>query len=1148
MQTKWFLGTLLCFGLPLLGQTLGEITGRVSDPSGAALPNAALTLTSTATNAVRQADSGNDGFYSFPSVPPGIYNLKTEHPGFKTATSNNIEIQVQQTVRLDFSLPIGEASQSVEVSAAASLLQAENATLGAVIGNASIVELPLNGRNYLNLVALLSNANTVSPPAGQAQSRQGGDRANQSISAGGNRIFFDYFTLDGVVNTDPDFNTYVVLPSIDAIQEFKVQTGVYPAEFGHGATQINVLTKSGGNLYHGALFEFLRNDDMDANNSYAFTANRPIKSPFRWNDYGYEIDGPVRIPKLFNGRNKLFFMSNFEVLAQKQSQQAVYSVPTAAMQQGNYSAWPTTIYQPGSGGTPYPGNIIPLSQLNPISQAMLKYYATPTLPGFTQNYTQFNASPFNRDAFIIRMDFVESTKSTWSGRYSWGSEVQKNGGLSITGSKVTSGYEQYMGSNTRILSPNIVNEARFGYTRFFNAISTLSAFSVNTVAALKIPNLDPGPPVQWGVPGSAFNGDGFAALGDNTDYPYQNQNNTAQVVDNLSWIKGKHTFKFGFEYNRQNFNQFGNQYLRGGATFAPNATQNPTHTAGDAFAEFLLGDIYQSTAAFQAANAPNQRNMEHAFADDTWKITPKLTLSLGVRYELTPPFTDTRGDLFSIAIPKIAAVPGIPQSSGLWPYFIRQGNCSNAYSASPAIPFIWSITPAVCSNGLEDNQLQQVRKNDFAPRIGIAWSPDAKTVIRAAYGEFFVQDNGNSMYFDMARNIGVRFTLSAATGAATWAPGSGVLSGLPDTWANAVTPAGAGGSPTAFGPPYGYVGAYSHHTSYTEQYLFNIQRQVGADWSFELGYLGSQSHHLYGFQNANEGIPSTVGAASTHLPFADFGFIQLVYDGLNAEYNAVSFKATKRFSQGFSVISNFTWSKSLDDSSGIRTQGYDTLFPQNSYCIRCERGLSSFNVPLRWLNSVLYELPVGKGKRLNITNGFANAVVGGWETGGSMIVQNGAPQTITIGGVDNSITQSTYDRPNATGVSPYNSNQITAHWYNPAAFVEAPAGTFGNVGRNDLNAPGVFGLDADLHKSWNMPYNEHHKLQLRFEGFNVLNHPNWGGPQGNILAGAAIPGAPAGTPHAGFGVISTLSGLSAGSSGTPAVSMRQLQVAMKYTF
>jgi hypothetical protein len=1139
MRTKLFVAVVLLSGLALLGQTLGDITGQVADPSGAGVPNSVVTLTNTATNAVRQANTNDQGLYSFPSVPPGTYNLKVEHPGFKTATSN-VEVQVQQSVRLDITLQVGEVSQSVEVSAAASLLQAENATLGAVISNESIVELPLNGREYLNLVALNSNVNTLSPPAGQAQTRQGGDRANQSISAGGNRVFFDYFSLDGVNNTDPDFNTYVVLPSIDAIQEFKVQTGVYPAEFGHGATQINVLTKSGGNAYHGALFEFLRNDVMDANSSYAFTANRPIKSPFKWNDYGYEIDGPVRIPHLFDGRNKLFFMSNFETLVQRQAQQSVYSVPTAAMQQGNFSAWPTTIYDPATK-TPYPNNIIPANQINATSQALLKYYVTPTLPGFTNNYTQYNASPFTRDGFIIRMDFVESAKSQWSGRYSWGSEVQKTGGLSITGTKVTSGYEQYLGSNTRILTPNIVNEARFGYTRFFNSISPASAFSVNTVAALNIPNLIPGPPVQWGVPNAGFNGDGFSAIGDNTDFPYQIQDNTTQVVDTLSWIKGKHTFKFGFEYNRQNFNQYGNQYLRGGFAFSPNATQSagPNPKGGDAFAEFLLGDIYQSTVAFQAANAPNQRNVEAAFVDDTWKITPKLTVSLGLRYELTPPFTDTANNLFAVVQPAILAVPAVPQSSGLWPYMIRQGNCSNPYTANPPIPFIWSNTPAVCSNGLENYQLQKTRYNDFAPRIGIAWSPDSKTVIRAAFGEFFVQDNGNSMYFDMARNIGVRLTLTALTGGTTWSPGSGVESGLPATWANAVTAPGAGGQPTAFPPPYAYVSAYSHYTSYTEQYLFNIQRQFGANWAFEVGYLGSESHHLYGFQNANQGIPSTVGAASTHLPFADFGVIQLVRDAVNAEYNSLSFKVTKRFSQGMSILSNFTWSKSIDDSSGIRTQGYDTLFPQNSYCIACERGLSSFNVPLRWITSVLYDLPVGKGKRLNITNGFANAIIGGWETGGTMTVQNGVPLTVTIGGVDNSVTQNGYDRPNATGVSPYPSNQTTAGWYNPAAFIEAPAGTYGNLGRNVLASPSVFGFDAELHKSWIMPYSEHHRLQFRFEAFNVLNHPNWGGPNGNILAGAAIPGAPAGTPHAGFGVIS---GLLQGTA------MRQLQVAMKYTF
>ena len=1121
MRATLLFGGMLCFGLPVLGQTFGEITGRVNDPSGAGVPNAVLTLTNTSTNAVRQTGSTGDGDYTFPSVPPGTYIVKATHPGFKVEISNNVEVQVQQTIRLDLTLQVGQVSESIEVSASSSLLQAENATVGTVISNASITELPLNGREYLNLIALTSNADTLSPPAGQAQSRQGGDRANQSISAGGNRIFFDYFTLDGVNNTDFDFNTYVVLPSIDAIQEFKVQTGVYPAEFGHEATQINVLTKSGGNVYHGSLFEFVRNDDFDAT-PFAFTANHPNKSPFKWNDYGFELDGPVVIPKLFHGRNKLFFMANDEWLVQRQDAQAVYSVPTAAMFQGNFSAYPTTIYQPGTG-IPFPNNTIPASQVSPISQALLNYYPSATLPGYVNNYTQLNGSPFNRDGFVLRMDFVESAKSQWTGRYSWGSEVQKTGGLSITGSKVTTGYEQYLGSNTRVLSPNIVNEARFGYTRIFNAISTADAFEVNTVGTLNIPNLAPGAPVQWGVPSMSFTGDGFSGLGDNSDDPYQIADNSTQFVDSLSWIKGKHTFKFGFEYNRQNFDTLGNQFLRGQFSFQPNATQSSSHTGGDAFAEFLLGDMYQSTVAAADAVANFQRNAEAAFVDDTWKITPRLTVSLGLRYELTPPFVDQLNNLFSIAIPHIYNVSNAPAAQE--PYFIRQGNCSNPYTANPPLSFIWAVTPAVCSNGQEDSALQKTRHDDFAPRIGIAYSPDSKTVVRLAYGVFYVQDNGNSMYFDMARNVGVRLTLTSNLGQPSL------------TWANAVTPPGANGQPTAFPAPYGYVAAYDHYTSYTEQYLVNVQRQLGSSWALEVGYLGSESHHLYGFQNANMGVPGTVGSAISRLPWSDFGVIQLVTNGVNANYNSLAFKVTKSFSHGMSLISSYTYSKSIDDSSGIRVQGYDTLFPQNSYCIECERGLSAFNVPQRWVTSALYELPVGKGKPLNIVNPALNAIIGGWQTGGTMTVQGGVPVNLTIGGVDNSSTDEAYDRPNYVSGPINASSQSTADWYNRAAFVEAPPGQFGNVGRNTATAPGIFALDAELHKAWHMPFNERHQLTLRFEAFNVLNHPNWGEPNPNILAGAVTPGQPSTATHSGFGVI----------SGT-AVAMRQLQLGLKYTF
>ena len=607
-------------------KTLGEITGRVADPSGASVPGAVITLINVSTNGVRATTSTSSGDYAFPAVAPGFYNLKTEHPGFKSATSNNIEVQVQQTVRLDISLQVGQISESVEVSGLAELLQSENASVGTVIENKAVTELPLNGRSYLNLVALAANVDTLSPASGQAGSRQGGDRASQSISAAGQRIMFDYFTLDGVNNTDPNFLTYVVLPSIDAIQEFKVQTGIYPAEFGHEATQINVLTKSGGNSYHGALFDFVRNDKFDAI-PYSFSTSHPAKSPFKWNDYGFVVSGPVRIPKVFNGRDRLFFMANDEWKTQRADSQGVYTVPTPAMFAGDLSALGAIVYDPntGAGGatkTPFPNNLIPTSRIDPISQKFLKYYNSSNLPGLSRNYTQFNASPNNRDGFTLRMDFVESSKSQWTGRYSWGDENQATQGLSITGSKILTNYEQYLGSNTRTITPKLVNEARFGYSRFFNSTGTYSAFSTDTVTGLGVPGLQAGLPVTWGVPAITLNGDGFSSFGDNTDGPYANNNNTLQVVDNLSWIHGKHTFRFGFEYNRQNYDQVGNQFSRGNFVFQPNATQSSTKTGGDAFAEFLLGDLYQSTVAVAIATANFQRNTEAAFVDDTWKVSP----------------------------------------------------------------------------------------------------------------------------------------------------------------------------------------------------------------------------------------------------------------------------------------------------------------------------------------------------------------------------------------------------------------------------------------------------------------------------------------------------------------------------------------------
>jgi hypothetical protein len=1119
----------LC-AMPLFAQTFGEITGHISDPSGAAVAGAQISLTNIATNALRTAVSTDAGVYTFPAVAPGLYSVKVEQEGFKTASSN-VQVQVQQTVRLDFTLELGQLTETVEVTVSAQMLQSENMALGTVIENKGITELPLNGRNYLSLVALAANTNTLSPISGQAAGRLGGERASQSISAGGNRIMFDYFTLDGVTNTDPDFNTYVVQPSIDAIQEFKVQTGVYPAEFGHQSTQINVVTKSGGNSFHGALFEFVRNDKFDAV-PYSFTTVHPKNSPFKWNDFGYEFDGPVYIPGLFDLRDRLFFMVNGEWRKQRSSRQAVYSVPTTAMFGGDFSAWPTTIYDPATGAgaakAPFQGNIIPPERIDPISKKLLKYYASANIPGagFSSNYAQTNTAPNDRNGFIVRGDFIESTNSQWTGRYSWGDESQSNTGISITGSKILTNYDQYLVTNTRTITPSLVNEARFGYTRLGNSLGTYSAYEVDTVSEIGIPNLEPGEPVSWGVPFVNFAGDGFVAIGDVQDGPYAIDDNVLQFVDNVAWTRGAHSFRFGAEFTRDNFNQVGNQFSRGQFAFQPNTTQGVVdgkRVGGDAFAEFLLGHLWNSIVAVALADAEFQRNSMAAFADDTWKVTPKLTLSLGLRYELTPPWTNQLNNLARVVIPKIMAVPDGPAAGGETPYYLRQGNCQDPYVGPPPLNIRWTTVEARCNNGMLPNQLMYTSYRDFAPRIGIAYSPNSKTVVRVGWGIFYNQDIGNA-YFDLARSLGGRVTLQADVD-------------TPSLFFSNAVP--GGGTAVANVPyPYAYSMSIDHHTSYSMQHLINIQRQLTPNWAIEVGYLGGLSRHLQGFQDANQGIPGTTGSPSTRRPWKGFSNIQYVQDGGNGSYNSLSLKATRRFSQGLNVISSYTWSKSIDTTSGIRNQGLDSLYPQNSYCLACERGLSAFDVPHRLVTSVLYDLPVGKGKRLGIDNAVLDTILGGWNFGGILTVQSGQTGNLNIGGLDNASTGSGgYDRPSATGTSPYLSDPKTYRYWNLDSFVIAPAGQFGDVARDAMRGPGVFLLDAEVHKQFKMPYLEGHLFQFRFEAFNVLNHPNWGMPNLNIRSGAARPGAPSNAARSNFGVVTSTS-----------TNMRQIQFGLKYLF
>ena len=1222
----------------LSAQTAGSISGHLADPSGASLPQTDVTLTNVGTNTSRVTKATEAGDYTFTEVPPGNYKLQVQHAGFKTTVSDAFAVQVAQSVRLDLTLQVGTVTESVDVAATGTLLQADNPTLGTVIENAQINELPVNGRNYLALVALSSNVNTLSAGSGQAGSRLGGDRANQSIAVGGQRIMFDYYTLDGIVNTDPDFNTYIALPSMDGIQEMKVQTGVYSAEYGHEASQINVVSKSGTNTFHGSAYEFIRNNFVDAQ-PYWFPTRHPTGSvqvitPFKYNDYGFEVDGPIWIPKIYNGRDKFFFMVDDEWYHSRASNpNATATVPTPQMAQGNFNGYaynwvdssgsihsqPVTIYDPTTG-QPFLNNTIPSGRIASQSTALLNYLGTaagggpatntyqwtcPTSASTVNrncsvipNYHYSTSNPVNRQTLTVRGDYNMSQKSQLSFRYSSGDENTLNTGLLGAGSKLITQYYQYMGSNTYTFSPNLVNEVRFGYSHFFNSQGLLSAFTNDVVDKIGIPGLAGGDPSTWGIPAMSFNsgsnngvgGSSFATatfgtppsiyngIGDlGGDGPYVINDPIWQIVDNVTWVKGKHSLRLGFEYNRQTFNQLGNQFSRGQFSSGPLTTSiisNGKQTGGDSLADFLLGNLQQSTVAVAVANANYVRNVENAYVDDTYKISPKVTISAGLRYELTPPWNDTFGNDFNTLYPVIPKVGdtsityGTPSSPPTYnpnyPYYVRQGNCDPA-NVYQGIAIRWTASNAVCSNGKVPNgALMNTIYTNFAPRFGISYSPTAKMVIRTGYGIFYTQDIGNA-YFDMARNIAGRVTVNNQNAATL-----GSASNL--TWANA-TP-GATGTSTVNLPAttVAFANATTHHTSYTEQFLLNIQQQVGKNWSFEAGYQGALSRHLYGFFNVNQPSPfgvlpvgsaagsgynivaaptgscpactkAVISSLASREPFQNVqSGAQMVHDEGTGNYNSGTFKVNRRFTRGADLTASYTYSKSLDDTSGVRNQGNDLLNAQNGLCIPCEYGPSAFDVRNRVVVSGLYELPIGPGKLVPIENKLLNALIGGWQVGGTFTHQTGQIVTPQYGADNSGLGNlfGNFDRPNVTGISPYmpcNSKTVDS-CANKAAYSQAGVivtlvtatgptptnigGLFGNATRGSVHGPGLTNLDASLHKSFLMPYSEKHHLDIRFEAFNALNHPNWTTPNLNYSSSS-------------FGQV--------GAGG-----MRQLQLAAKYQF
>lgn len=1089
----------------------GEVTGTITDATGAVISGASITVTSTARNISRAVTSNDSGVYSIPALPPDVYSIKVEMKGFKSDVRSGVELQVAQVARLDFVMQVGNVQDVVEVTGGAPVIETETTAVGTVIENRRIVELPLNGRNYLQLASLIPGATTNGPASSQGQGRMGGQRNEFALNVAGQRVHYNHYTLDGIENTDPNFNTYLFLPSIDALQEFKVESGIMTAEYGRAMAQVNVTTKSGTNQLHGALFEFLRNASLDAKNFFD-AANKPIP-PFKRNQFGATAGGPVLLPKLFNGKNKLFFFFDYEGLRERKALTSLSTLPSASYRSGDFSGTSTVIYDPltrtyDSTGRvltalPFPGNVIPTNRIATVSNKVLANYMP--LPNLSpnvvaNNYLNTEGRTSDSDQLSARVDYQMTSSDSFQFRYSHSGELRYNPiNVPNQGNNINVQVHQGMLGNTWVIGPNKVNDLKLGISRLESGNVARRAGVDNVVAFLGITGVSRDFPLYWGVPNISFGS--YSGIGEASDTPFINWDTVIQFTDNFAWTKNKHGIKVGADIRRTRFNQLGGVVPRGRFGFDGRFSTNGTgSSAGTVYgmSDFLLGYMSSSEGQVGAPIANFRSSYLAFYLQDDWKVTSRLTVNMGVRWEDEIPWIDKYDGIVNI---------DFKWDNSVQPTYVRAGT-GDPFQGNPAFRLPATV-PYVRDGRFGRNAYKNDPKN-FAPRLGIAYSLNPKTVIRTGAGIYFVRDIGNAT-FDVVRNA--PFTIRRSEPSDLYKPNL--------SWDVPFTQLGA--------PSFILANQYDEKTSYVGQWSFGVQRQLAQHSSLEVTYMGSTGVHLRRLQIYNAAPPGA-GAAITRRAFPSFGgTVQVMNAPSHSTYNGLQARFQERFHGGFTLLSSFAYAKSIDNGSGIRTTDGDSLTPSNNYNLGGERGLSAFDFRKRLTTSLLYELPFGKGKRLlGTTNRLADAVVGGWQVGTILTLQDGFPATATCGAgsVQNSETTC---YPDATGVNPNLSrgDQDPKRWFNTSAFVDripglGPQFRYGNSGRNTIIGPGLIAWDFSAMKKFKIT--ESMNVEFRTEFFNFPNHPVWGQP-----------GTSPGTSS--YGVI----------SGTR-VESRQLQFGLKFTY
>ncbi len=1090
-----FLAGLALLSAAVFGQSgSGEINGTITDASGAATPGVTVTLTNSGTGLARILKTNDQGIYAAPALTPGLYSIKIEQKGFQAQSRTGVELLTGQSLAVNFALVVGNVSEVIEVSTSAPVLDTETTSVGTVIENKRIVELPLNGRNYLQLASLIPGATTNGPASSQGQQRMGGARNSFALNVAGQRVHFNHYTLDGVENTDPNFNTYLFLPSIDALQEFKVESGVFGAEYGRGIAQVNVSTKAGANQYHGVAFEFLRNSYFDARNFFA-----RVNPPFRRNQFGGTFSGPLTIPKLFNGKDKLFFMFNYEGLRERRALTQTNTIPDARYRSGNFGFLNKTIRDPLNPGQFFPNATIPANRVHPTSTKVLNdWFPLPNQAGggalgIANNYLNDEGRRLDADQFTTRTDWTGTQNQTYFFRFS---QTQEPGYIPSAffnqGNTVGILGQQGVLGHTMVFGSNKVNDFRFGMNYFNSRNSQQRAGVRNVVGELGLKGVSQDP-LFWGIP--VFQITGFGNVGECNDCPFVNWNTTFQWTDNFSWTKGKHNFKIGGEYRRLRYNQIGAVVPRGRFSW------NGQYT-GEPMADMLLG-VMSATEGQVGAPIANFRNNYMAFyVQDSWRMTPKLTINWGMRWEYESPFMDKHDAIVNV---------DFKWDNSVEPTFVRlgTGDINQGNPAFPA-PATWKLV----RDGRFGRGAGTPDRNDLGPRVGMAYQLNAKTVLRTGAGIYYVRDIGNAV-FDVVRNI--PFTIRQAETANTTTPNL--------TWDRLFTQSGA--------PSFLLINQMGERTSYIAQWQAAIQRQLTKDMSLEVTYMGSAGIKLRRLSNYNLPQPKP-GNPNDNRPFPKFnGAFQNLYAPSHSNYHSLQARLQHRFSHGFTLLSSYAYSKSIDNGSGVRTTDGDVLTPMDpDRSLWRDRGLSAFDFRHRLTNSFLYEMPFGKGRKFGINNGVANAVLGGWQVGGILTFQAGFPFTVFCGGGNIQNGAGGWCAPDAlAGVSGNGGPKTVAQYFNTGAFVDrlgqnAAAITdfrFGTAGRNTLIGPGIIGLDASVNKAFSWKEGKH-KVDLRGEFFNLPNHANFSQPGSTLRT-------------ANYGVISSTR-----------IDSRQIQIALRYSF